>query len=110
MKPPNVPPQSQMNLDILSKATDIVCDRCTNATFQEVVLFKHVSAIISPTGKAGNVPIPTFSCVACGWVNNAFLPFPANTAAPRPETPSTLVHTTPEAPVPEKPRLQLVTE
>lgn len=73
MRPPNTPPAPQLNIDF-SKATDVVCDRCGNATFQEVVLMKHLSAIVSPTGKAGNVPIPTFSCAACGWVNDGFLP------------------------------------
>lgn len=64
---------AQMNLD-LSQATDIVCDNCGNATFQEVVLMKRLSAVASPTGKEANVPIPTFACNACGYVNTMFLP------------------------------------
>jgi len=58
----------------LSLATDIVCEKCGNYTFQEVMLFKMVSAIASGTGKPGIVPIPTFACVACGNVNKDFLP------------------------------------
>lgn len=73
--PPGGIPQSQPSVQVdFSQATDVVCDRCGNATFQEVVLMKHLSAIASPTGRAGNVPIPTFACVACGWVNDTFLP------------------------------------
>lgn len=111
MRPPNTPPAPQVNID-LSKATDIVCDRCGNATFQEVVLMKHLSAIVSPTGKAGNVPIPTFACVACGWVNDGFLP----PILKKNETPTGkidsngVVQSTLEAPTPEKPRLELVTK
>jgi len=31
--------------------------------------------MVSPNGKEGIVPIPTFACVACGWVNKMFRPF-----------------------------------
>lgn len=62
-----------MNID-LSSAEDIVCDSCGNYTFQEVVLMKKISALISPSGKDGIVPIPTFACNACGFINRQFLP------------------------------------
>lgn len=67
------PPQPQMNVDI-SKAEDVVCERCGNYTFEQVMLMKKVSALMSPTGKDAVVPIPTFACNACGHVNKAFLP------------------------------------
>lgn len=75
----NIPPISPkgdkqpINLD-LSSAKDVACDNCGNYTFQEVALLKHLSAIQSPTGKAGYVPIPVFACNACGFVNADFLP------------------------------------
>jgi uncharacterized Zn finger protein len=62
-----------MNVDI-SKAEDVVCERCGNYTFEQVMLMKKVSALMSPTGKDAVVPIPTFACNACGHVNKAFLP------------------------------------
>jgi uncharacterized Zn finger protein len=65
--------KQQINLD-LSNATDVVCESCGNYTFQEVVLMKKVSALVSPTGKEAIVPIPTFSCNACGFINKQFLP------------------------------------
>jgi hypothetical protein len=68
----NQPPSLKVDL---SDADDVTCDKCGNYTFQEVMLFKKVSAIQSPTGKTGIVPIPTFACNACGWVNKQFLPF-----------------------------------
>lgn len=67
------PKQPQMNVDI-SKAEDVVCERCGNYTFAQVTLMKKVSALMSPTGKDAVVPIPTFACNACGHVNKAFLP------------------------------------
>lgn len=64
----------------LSNAQDIKCERpgCGNYTFQEVVLMKKVSALLSPNGKAGIVPIPTFACNVCGHVNAQFLPVKLN--------------------------------
>jgi uncharacterized Zn finger protein len=68
--------KQQINLD-LSNAQDVTCDNCGNYTFQEVVLMKKVSALVSPTGKEAIVPIPTFSCNACGYINKQFLPIKA---------------------------------
>ena len=69
-QPPMAP---QMNVD-LSKAEDVVCEKCGNYTFEEVLLMKKISALISPTGKEAIVPIPTFACNACGFINKRFLP------------------------------------
>ena len=66
-----------VNID-LSNAQDITCENCGNYTFQEVVLMKKVSALVSPTGKEAIVPIPTFSCNACGFINKQFLPIKMN--------------------------------
>lgn len=74
-KPPQMgqPQQQQINVD-LSQAQDIVCENCGNYTFNEVVLMKKLSALVSPTGQDAVVPIPTFACNACGYINNQFLP------------------------------------
>ena len=74
-------PRQQMprqQMPDLTNATDIVCENCGNLTFEEVLLMKKVSALVSPNGKEGIVPIPTFSCVACGYVNKMFRPFKGN--------------------------------
>lgn len=65
--------QQQINVD-LSNAQDIVCENCGNYTFEEVLLMKKLSALLSPTGKEAIVPIPTFACNACGFINKQFLP------------------------------------
>lgn len=75
--------QQPINLD-LSTAQDVTCENCGNYTFQEVVLMKKVSALVSPTGKEAIVPIPTFSCNACGFINKQFLPIkPVEQEAPQ---------------------------
>lgn len=82
--------QPPMNID-LSEAKDVTCDNCGNYTFNEVVLMKRVSAIVSPTGKEAIVPIPTFACNACGFINKQFLPVKmADTEEPVRETTSRL--------------------
>lgn len=68
MSEPNMPSPD------LSQAENVVCARCGNYTFEQVFLMLKVSAIMSPNGKAGVAPVPTFACVACGNVNREFLP------------------------------------
>lgn len=63
-------PNTNINLEACE---DLLCVKCGNATFEEVRLIKKVSALMSPTGKAGLVPIPTFACAACGVIPAEFL-------------------------------------
>jgi hypothetical protein len=89
----------QQQMPDLSLATDIVCENCGNLTFEEVLLMKKVSALVSPNGKEGIVPIPTFACVACGYVNTMFRPV-------KPVVPATN-EDVPVEPEPTKPSLIL---
>lgn len=61
-----------LNLDI-SKTTPLVC-KCGNHTFEQGVFLREISALVSPTGKAGIIPVPTFCCNACGAVPDKVLP------------------------------------
>ena len=86
-QPPQPPQMPQLNVD-LSDAEDVVCERCGNYTFEQVVLMKKVSAILSGTGKVAVVPIPVFACAACGNINKGFLPvLPKNSAEEGTEEP-----------------------
>ena len=58
----------------LAQAESVVCESCGNHTFVGVMMMKRISPIISPTGKEAVVPIQTFACNACGFVNKEFLP------------------------------------
>ena len=95
------PRQMQQQMPDLSQATDITCENCGNMTFQEVMLMKKVSALLSPNGKEGIVPIPTFSCVACGYVNVMFRPFKQVAEATTDEMP-------PEPTEQTRPKIELV--
>ena len=62
-----------VNVD-LSQADDVVCERCGNYTFEQVALMKKVSALVSPNGRAGVIPISVFACAVCGNINEGFMP------------------------------------
>jgi len=66
-------PQQQVNID-LNQATDVQCSNCGNRFFHEVTFFKKISALLSPTGQEGILPIPTYACLECGNINDEFLP------------------------------------
>lgn len=78
--------QMQAKAPDLSLATDIVCENCGNYTFQEVMLLKKFSALVSPSGKDSIMPIPTMACNACGFVNAMFQPQVTRTATSTEET------------------------
>ena len=67
-------PTATINESHLAQAESVTCDSCGNHTFVGVMLLKRISPIISPTGKEAIVPIQTFACNACGFVNEAFSP------------------------------------
>ena len=68
------PSQVSLKASHLAQADNVTCDSCGNHTFTDVMMMKRISPIISPTGKEAVVPIQTFACNACGFVNKQFLP------------------------------------
>ena len=68
------PSQVSLKASHLAQAESVTCDSCGNHTFTDVMMMKRISPIISPTGKEAVVPIQTFACNACGFVNKEFLP------------------------------------
>lgn len=67
---PEFPP---MRVD-MSQAQDVVCEQCQHDVFVEAVMLKRLSALVSPNGKDALIPMPVFACMACGHVNEMFLP------------------------------------
>ena len=53
---------------------DVFCDKCEGQIFTPAFLFKKLSAVVSPTGKATMVPMQVFKCDDCGHINKEFLP------------------------------------
>lgn len=83
----NMPPQGPQ-ID-LSDAPNLECSACGDVRFRtDIVIFKKISAILSPTGQAGVVPTgPYPSCASCGNINDEFLPPDMRKAPPVPEPP-----------------------
>ena len=63
---------ASLNFDI-TKTSKLTCT-CGNHTFVHAVFLREISALVSPTGKAGVLPIPTFVCNACGRVPDQIVP------------------------------------
>ena len=70
MKP--IGKQKQQTLD-LSKADTMKCDDCGNYLFINSYIIKRISAIMSPNGQEGLVPVQVYSCGNCGKVPKTLL-------------------------------------
>lgn len=57
----------------LEKTTPITCS-CGNYTFTASAILRKASALISPNGREGIVPIPVFTCNACGNIPPEIIP------------------------------------
>ena len=66
-------PNAQLNIKP-EDLKDIVCDNCGGKYFRQVSAFKRISPLVSPSGKEQIVPVPTFSCDDCGFINEEFRP------------------------------------
>ena len=66
------PPQEpQQQIDI-TKTNEIVCEKCGNDTFEQTLMLRKLSAIVSPTNQETIVPVQVFDCKKCGHVNEEF--------------------------------------
>lgn len=57
----------------LKSAPDFECDSCKEKYFTQVYRIKHLSGLITGTGRDMVVPISVYACAACGHVNQYFL-------------------------------------
>jgi uncharacterized Zn finger protein len=69
----NMPMAQQPEVD-LKQTTNFYCEKCAGQSFQEAIMFRKVSALLSKTGKEMLYPIGVFACVNCGNVNDIFIP------------------------------------
>ena len=57
------------------KDTEAVkCELCGGEVFDQGVMLRRVSPILTGNGKPGIVPVPVFICSKCGHVNKEFIP------------------------------------
>jgi len=65
------PQEPQQQIDI-TKTNEIVCEKCKNDTFEQTLMLRKLSAIVSPTNQETIVPVQVFDCKKCGHVNTEF--------------------------------------
>lgn len=66
--------QAARRIEFLKNATDLTCKACGGKYFREAVSFKHVSAIMSQTGRDEILPLPVYRCDDCGEIPEIFKP------------------------------------
>lgn len=64
---------NNINLD-MSQTTPVKCDECSHTHFQQVLIIRKASGLLTGTGKPTYVPIPVFACTLCSHVNDEFAP------------------------------------
>jgi len=65
------PQEPQQEIDF-SKTSEIKCEVCLNDTFEQTLLLRKLSALVSPTNQETIVPMAVFACQKCGHVNSEF--------------------------------------
>lgn len=65
--------QQNVNLD-LSQTAPVLCEECGGTYFEQALVIRRASGLLTGTGKPTYVPIPVFACKECGHVNSEFLP------------------------------------
>ena len=65
-------PKAQVQVD-LKQAETLQCEKCTNYLFITSFVLKKISALMSPNGQEGIVPIQVYSCGNCGHVPSKLL-------------------------------------
>ena len=58
----------------LADTKAVVCEKCGCEIFEQGLMLREVSALMTGTGQPGIVPIPVFICSNCGHVNKQFVP------------------------------------
>ena len=64
-------PKISLSPDMIKKFKTITCD-CGGVIFETAIVFKVISAIISPSGKEEMYPLEVLVCKKCGKVPNEF--------------------------------------
>jgi len=59
--------------EMIRNSKTIACE-CGGLIFEEKIIFKKLSAIISPSGKEETIPMPVMVCSKCGLVPHVFDP------------------------------------
>lgn len=65
--------QQNLNVDI-SQTVAVLCEECGFEKFEQQLILRKASGLLTGTGQPTYIPIPVFACTKCGHVNGEFLP------------------------------------
>lgn len=65
--------QDQINVDI-NQTTEVICEKCNGKIFQQGLVIRKASGLLTGQSKPSYIPIPVFQCADCGHVNSEFKP------------------------------------
>lgn len=60
-----------LNLNI-GELPYLECEKCNNTVFEEKLMIKKVSKILTGSPQDGIIPIPILVCASCGNINEQF--------------------------------------
>lgn|SRR5574344_217137 len=58
----------------LAQTTPVICEHCGGQVFDQALVLRKVSSILTGTGQAGLVPVTVFVCSKCNTIVKEFLP------------------------------------
>jgi hypothetical protein len=58
----------RITMGMVQESKPFACEECGNLTFEEIVTFKRLSSLLSPTGKEELIPVGLMACKKCGKV------------------------------------------
>ena len=64
---------NKLNVDY-NQTLPVTCDECGHTYFDQALVIRKASGILTGTGQPSYVPIPVFACKSCGHVNSEFQP------------------------------------
>ena len=65
--------QQNLNVDI-NQTTPVLCDECNGTYFEQALVIRKASGLLTGQPKPSYIPIPVFKCTSCGHVNGEFIP------------------------------------
>lgn len=69
----NEQPQPQIQVT-LRDLIEIKCEKCQGTVFNDGMLLRKASSLVTGQPRDAYVPIPVFVCSSCGSVNDEFIP------------------------------------
>lgn len=65
--------EQKLNVDI-NQTTAVICEECNHTIFEQALIIRKASGLLTGQPKPSYIPIPVFKCGKCGHVNGEFLP------------------------------------